>query len=215
MAKDSKGPLIENGVVVGNTTQKYESGNPINRFLVNNFCHAVGDLAAQVSPRHIFEVGCGEGHITKILLQGTEATIDAVDVSETVLDIARNNVDSPRVSFECKNIYAIDGTTRRGELVVCCEVLEHLEDPQRGLEILADAAAPYAILSVPREPLWRILNMARGAYWGDWGNTPGHLQHWSKSGFVDFVSQEFEIMQTRSVLPWTVLIARSRRAVNN
>jgi SAM-dependent methyltransferase len=212
MTKQAKGPLVENGVVVGNTTEKYESGNPLSRFLVNNFCRAVGDLAANVAPQRIFEVGCGEGHITKVLLQRTSAHIDAVDISETILDIARSNIDSPRVSFECKNIYAIDGETRRAELVVCCEVLEHLDDPEHGLKILADAASPYAILSVPREPLWRILNMARGAYWSDWGNTPGHLQHWSKSAFVDFVSQEFEVMETHAILPWTILIARSRRA---
>ena len=213
MAKQSRGPLVEDGVVVGNTTQKYESGNPLTRLLVNNFCEAVGELAAQVAPQTIFEVGCGEGHVTKVLLERTKANIDAVDISETILDMARDNVNSGRVSFECQNIYAIEGEKRRADLVVCCEVLEHLDDPQRGLEILADAAAPHAILSVPREPLWRVLNMARGAYWNDWGNTPGHLQHWSKSGFVDFVSQEFEVMQVRSVLPWTILIARSRRAV--
>lgn len=213
MAKESKGPLVENGVVVGNTTEKYESGNFLSRFLVNNFCRAVGDLAANVAPQRIFEVGCGEGHITKVLLQRTSANIDAVDISETILDIARGNIDSPRVSFECKNIYALDAQARRADLVVCCEVLEHLDDPKRGLEILADAAAPYAILSVPREPLWRMLNMARGAYWHDWGNTPGHLQHWSKSAFVNFVSQEFEILETHAILPWTILIARSRRSV--
>ncbi|MEW8029156.1 MAG: class I SAM-dependent methyltransferase [Candidatus Thiodiazotropha sp.] len=213
MVKKTKGPLVEDGVVVGNTTEKYDSGNPLSRFLVNNFCRAVGDLAAIVVPRQIFEVGCGEGHITSVLLERTSAEIDAVDISETILDIARDSIDSLRVSFECKNIYTIDGQARCADLVVCCEVLEHLDDPKRGLEILADAASPYAILSVPREPLWRMLNMARGAYWSDWGNTPGHLQHWSKSGFIDFVSQEFEIIETRSILPWTILLARSRRAV--
>ncbi|MES9969254.1 MAG: class I SAM-dependent methyltransferase [Candidatus Thiodiazotropha sp.] len=212
MAKQRRGPLVEDGVVVGNTTQKYESGNPLTRLLVNNFCATVGELAAQVAPQRIFEVGCGEGHVTNVLLEQTKADIDAVDISETILDMARENVNSSRVTFECQNIYAIEGKQRNAELVVCCEVLEHLDDPQRGLEILADAAAPYAILSVPREPLWRVLNMLRGAYWGDWGNTPGHLQHWSKSGFVNFVSQAFEVMEVRSVLPWTILIARSRRA---
>ena len=36
---------------------------------------------------------------------------------------------------------------------------------------------------MPREPLWRGLNMARGAYLKDLGNTPGHVNHWSKRSF--------------------------------
>ncbi|MCU7933981.1 MAG: class I SAM-dependent methyltransferase [Candidatus Thiodiazotropha sp. (ex Dulcina madagascariensis)] len=212
MVKHNRGPLVENGIVVGNTTDKYESANPITRFLTGNFCRAVGELAARIAPEDIFEVGCGEGHVTKVLLERTEAKIHAVDISETILDIARGNVNSPRAAFACKNIYAIDSATEHAGLVVCCEVLEHLDDPQRGLKILADVAKPYAILSVPREPLWRVLNMVRGAYWKDLGNTPGHLQHWSRGEFIRFVSQEFEVMETRSVLPWTVLLARSRSA---
>ncbi|MEJ2611017.1 MAG: class I SAM-dependent methyltransferase [Candidatus Thiodiazotropha sp.] len=207
--KEHRGPLVENGIVVGNTTDKYESGNLLTRFLTNRFCRAVGDLAAEVAPQKIFEVGCGEGHVTKVLLERTPASIDAVDISETILNMARGNVASSRVNFECKNIYEIDGLKSQADLVVCCEVLEHLDDPQKGLKILADAAAPYAILSVPREPLWRILNMARGAYWRDFGNTPGHLQHWSKSGFIDFIEKEFKVIEVRSVLPWTILLARS------
>ena len=42
----------------------------------------------------------------------------------------------------------------------------------------------YLLVCVPREPLWRGLNMARGAYLKDLGNTPGHLNHWSKRSFV-------------------------------
>ena len=51
-------------------------------------------------------------------------------------------------------------------------------------------ASPAATCSsrCPREPLWRGLNIARGAYLKDLGNTPGHLNHWSKRGFVALLS---------------------------
>jgi SAM-dependent methyltransferase len=212
MALGNKAPLVENGVVVGNATDKYGASNPITRFLVGNFCRAVGDFAERVSPDAILEVGCGEGHITRLLLQRTAARIHAMDISDTVLDMARTNVDSARVEFENRNIYALDTAQRRASLVVCCEVLEHLDDPARGLQILAEAAAPHSILSVPREPIWRMLNMARGAYLSHLGNSPGHLQHWSQRRFLDFVSSEFEILEVRSPLPWTVVLGRSRRS---
>lgn len=58
----------------------------------------------------------------------------------------------------------------------------------------------------------RLLNMARGKYIGDFGNTPGHIQHWGKKHFVKFVSGQFEVVETRSPLPWTMLLCRPRSA---
>ena len=45
----------------------------------------------------------------------------------------------------------------------------------------------FILLSVPKEPIWRICNMARGKYWKDLGNTPGHIQHWTKKKFCRMV----------------------------
>ena len=58
--------------------------------------------------------------------------------------------------------------------------MEHLGDPEAALEIVAGLASPWAIVSVPREPLWRVLNLGRLKYVGELGNTPGHLHHWSR-----------------------------------
>ena len=48
--------------------------------------------------------------------------------------------------------------------------------------------------------------MARGAYWSALGNTPGHLNHWSRGAFVDLLSSYGEIAQVRSPFPWTMLL---------
>ena len=94
------------------------------------------------------------------------------------------------------------------ELVVCCEVLEHLDDPKRALDVLARLARPWLIASVPREPLWRALNLARLSYVGALGNTPGHLTHWSKRGFERFLGERFEVVEVRTPLPWTMALCR-------
>jgi hypothetical protein len=67
------------------------------------------------------------------------------------------------------------------------------------------------VLSVPSEPVWRIGNMARGRYLRQWGNTPGHVNHWGKRGFVRAVSRHFEVEDVASPLPWTMLRARPCR----
>src|SRR3712207_324087 len=88
------------------------------------------------------------------------------------------------------------------------EVLEHVPDPAHTVAEMARVASGWLLVSVPREPLWRGLNMARGAYWKDLGNTPGHLNHWSKRSFVQLLSKHGEVVEARSPFPWTMLLVR-------
>jgi hypothetical protein len=82
-------------------------------------------------------------------------------------------------------------------------------DPQRTLAEMVRVARRHVLVSVPREPLWRALNMLRGAYVRQWGNTPGHLNHWSKPAFCDFVNEHGRIAAVRSPFPWTMLLVRT------
>ena len=171
--------LRENGIVVGNAYDKYGSSNPIERWLVNGFASALTELVDRVKPASIYEIGCGEGYWT---LQWLEQGIDASgsDFSEKVINLARENVRSRGFSpsiFSARSIYNIEPGRDSADLIVCCEVLEHLENPEAGLVSLQRVAIDHVIVSVPREPIWRTLNLLRGKYWRNTGNTPGHIQH--------------------------------------
>jgi SAM-dependent methyltransferase len=96
------------------------------------------------------------------------------------------------------------------DLVVCVEVLEHLRDPAAGLRELARVTSRHLLLSVPREPLFRGSNLLTGRYVKDLGNTPGHLNHWSKSSFGTFVSQVADVRAVASPYPWTIVWATVR-----
>ena len=67
------------------------------------------------------------------------------------------------------------------ELASAIEVLEHVPDPEHTVAEMARVAPRHLLVSVPREPLWRGLNIARGSYMKELGNTPGHLNHWSRA----------------------------------
>jgi hypothetical protein len=69
-------------------------------------------------------------------------------------------------------------------------------------------AKRWLLVSVPREPLWRALNLARGAYVKELGNTPGHVNHWSKRSFVRMLERHGEVQEARSPFPWTMLLVR-------
>lgn len=97
------------------------------------------------------------------------------------------------------------------DLVVCSEVLEHMEDPERALQNVKELCVEngFILLSVPQEPIWRICNMARGKYWKDLGNTPGHIQHWTKSEFCRMVvDNDMKIVSVKTPFPWTMVLAK-------
>lgn len=206
------GGAKEDGIVIGNTFDKYGSNNPVVKWMMNGFERALSGLIAQARPASIHEIGCGEGYW---VLRWNEQGIAArgCDFSAAVIDIARENSQSrglPPTLFRPRSIYDLCAGDDSADLVVCCEVLEHLENPEAGLKALQGVVERYLIISVPREPLWCALNLARGKYLSRWGNTPGHLQHWSEKGFIELVSRYFEVVEVRRPLPWTMLLCRPR-----
>lgn len=203
----------EDGVVVGNVFDKYGSRNPVVRWMMHGFESQLSRFVAAASPRSIHEVGCGEGYwVLRWLQQGIAAR--GCDFSSQVIATARANAARLGIDdsvFAVRSIYQLDAAQDRADLVVCCEVLEHLTDPENALATLQRVVHKDLILSVPREPLWRALNLARGKYVRHAGNTPGHLQHWSRQGFVELVGRYFAVVETSSPLPWTMLHCKARR----
>ena len=196
----------KSGVVTGNFYQKYQSRNPIEKILVNGFLSSLKELRQQVRANRVFEIGCGEGFLAPALYIG-DHKLYGCDISEVCIQKADQNATRFKIpaQFSVRSIYDLKSNEDSADLIVCCELLEHLDDPDRAVDILADLAKPNLICSVPREPIWRIMNMARGRYLTRFGNTPGHLHNWSVSEFRKLISQKFDIIEERTPLPWTFL----------
>lgn len=206
------GGLREKGVVVGNVYNKYRAGNPFVRFIMRSFDESLSTLVEKVSPLSIHEVGCGEGywvlrwHCSGYSVRGT-------DFSSSVIDLAKANARARGINpdlFEALDLYKVEPLRDSADLVICLEVLEHLNQPEDGLRALQRIVKNYVILSVPREPVWRMLNLLRGRYIKNLGNTPGHVNHWSQRRFVELVSRYFDIVEMKAPLPWTVILCRNR-----
>lgn len=203
--------LKENGIVVGNTYDKYNSKNIIVRRLMSGFDNALCGFVESVAPHSIHEIGCGEGYW---VIQWNRKGIKArgSDFSDTVIGIARENASTQGVSpdlFAQKSIYDVVPECDNADLIVCCEVLEHLEHPGKALEALKEVSKGHLIFSVPREPIWCMLNLARGKYISRFGNTPGHIQHWSTKRFVSLINEYFEVIDTKRPFPWTMVLCRA------
>lgn len=198
-------------VVVGNVFDKYGTRNPVARRMVGQFLVAFDRCVAASGAQQALEVGCGEGYLTMRLSRKGIRT-QGFDISPSLVSDADRTAASSGLDtrFTVNDIYGFDTREYASELVVCCEVLEHLYEPERAIRRLAKAANPHVLLSVPREPLWRVLNIARLRYLGDFGNTPGHVQHWTRNQFLQLVDRHFELVLLELPLPWTMVLGRVR-----
>lgn len=194
----------------GNHYDKYGTRNPLARWMMSGFLRSFDTLAEQTGAQSSFEVGCGEGHLSIRLAQRGVAA-RGVDIAPSCIEKTLANAAAAGVNVPARvaDIRTL-GPEDAAELVVCCEVLEHLDDPVAAVETLARLARPWLLTSVPREPLWRVLNMCRGKYWGDWGNTPGHVQHFSAMAFRQLIARRFEVVAMEQPLPWTMILAKVR-----
>jgi 2-polyprenyl-3-methyl-5-hydroxy-6-metoxy-1,4-benzoquinol methylase len=157
------------------------------------------------------EVGCGEGELAhRLATRGLR--VRGTDASAEVIAEARRRAEKAGVAaeFRVAPVEELEPAVDAAQLIVCCEVMEHLPDPEAALSVVASLASPWAIVSVPREPLWRALNMARLKYLGSFGNTPGHLNHWSRRVFIRFLQRSFEVVDVRAPTPWTMALCRAR-----
>jgi SAM-dependent methyltransferase len=198
------------GEAGGNVYDKYGTSNPIARRLMDGFLGRLDRLVERTGAREAHEVGCGEGELA-IRLARRGLRVRGSDAFPSVLEEARRRAAAAGVEteFEARPVEALEPERDAAELVLCCEVLEHLDDPEHALDVLAELARPWLIASVPREPLWRGLNLARLAYVRELGNTPGHLNHWSKGEFVRFLTRRFEVVEVTTPLPWTMALCRT------
>ena len=196
-------------VPTGNTFDKYGSTNPVVRRLMQGFHGSLDELWANASPESLLDVGCGEGVLTAEWAErlGDGRTV-GIDLDDPKLRAEWDARRRDNLEFRAEEATRLSFADDEFDLAAAIEVLEHVPEPEATLAEMARVARSHLLVSVPREPLWRGLNMARGAYWRELGNTPGHVNHWSKRDFVSLLSRYGAVEEARSPFPWTMLLVR-------
>jgi 2-polyprenyl-3-methyl-5-hydroxy-6-metoxy-1,4-benzoquinol methylase len=194
-------------VPTGNTFDKYGSTNPVVRRLMEGFESDLDELFTLAAPTSILDVGCGEGVLTEQwadrLNGGRIVGVDLDDEKLKAEWVGRQRANLEYVTVEPGNLPFADGEF---DMATAIEVLEHVPDPEHTVAEMARCASGHLLVSVPREPIWRIVNFCRGQYVSDFGNTPGHVNHWSKRSFKELLSRHGTVREVRSPFPWTMLL---------
>jgi ubiquinone/menaquinone biosynthesis C-methylase UbiE len=196
------------GTVTGNTYDKYGSTNPVVKRLMAGFERSLGELFGRAAPRSVLDVGCGEGVLTRRWAQAVEGRVVGIDLEDPAIQAEWEKRRAPNLEYRVMKAENLPFGDGEFDLACAIEVLEHVPEPEHTVAEMARVAGGHLLVSVPREPLWRALNLARGAYLRELGNTPGHLNHWSKRGFVELLSRHGEVLEARSPFPWTMLLVR-------
>lgn len=186
--------------------EKHTSTNPIQQFLIAQFYKKIFGLIKSADSQTILDAGCGEGFTLNKLIRahigkkhvGFDASKEAVVVGKKTF---------PGLFLEYGDIYHARYLDRSFDLVLCSEVLEHLNDPKKALSELCRVSKTYVLLTVPWEPWFWITNFFLGKYRATWGNHPEHINHWTSKSFRKFVHDpDFHIVHASVSFPWIIIL---------
>jgi len=109
------------------------------------------NLVRRILPRDpgeaILDVGCGDGAISLDLSQQTRARVVGADLAIRRVTFARNLAKN--LSFTQGSCYELPFADNSFSTVVCCDLLEHLDDPTRAFAELMRVSSRYVLLTVP------------------------------------------------------------------
>lgn len=192
---------------------KYSDKSLLVRYSNNQFFSAISRLLSRIPFHSILDAGCGEGVVLRHVCNQFQpnGAIAGVDLDMKRVQSAMNNLKQPDTNepdLMVGNLQDIPFQTHSFDLTICLETLEHVGEPELALAEIARVTRHYALISVPNEPWWRIGNMARGKYWKSFGNTPGHINHWTTKQFHRLVGRYFTIVESASPVLWNFVLCK-------
>ena len=187
--------------------KKHTHRNPIQRLLLWNFFRNLVNLTKAKTVDSILDVGCGEGFtLNRLREKGIGKKLEGLEYSKDAIALGRETY--PDIKISQGSIYKLPYKDNAFDLVLCTEVLEHLDKPQDALKELVRVSKKYLVISVPNEPFFMFAQLVRGRNWSRFGNDIEHINHWTMFGFPQFVKKnsKVKILARRFHFAWTMLL---------
>lgn len=189
--------------------RKHKSSSTLQQKLLNNFeANLLREIGA-LNPQSILDVGCGEGFtLEKLRKAKIGQHLEGVDFLELAIKLGKK--EHPKLTLKQGSIYDLNYKANSFDVVICSEVLEHIDDPEKGLAELVRVTKKYCVLSVPNEPFFMLGNLLRGKNVSRFGNDIEHINHWTFWQFERFVGKKLKIRKALHPIPWTLLVAEKK-----
>ncbi len=191
--------------------KKHTHWNPIQKLLIALFYGISIGMIRRLNPQTILDVGSGEGYtLEKLRKKGIGKRLEGIEYLQEAIDLGRKF--HPDIIIKKGTIYKLPYKNSSFDLVLCTEVLEHLEDPEKGFKEILRVTKKYCLISVPNEPFFMLENLARLKNFSRLGNDPDHKNHWNYFSFKKFLKKEkIKIVKYKAPLPLPLLIVLIRK----
>jgi 2-polyprenyl-3-methyl-5-hydroxy-6-metoxy-1,4-benzoquinol methylase len=191
-------------------TKKYRARNPVKRRLIARFVDKVTELFHEGgAPRSVLEIGVGEGFLSGHLSgihPGTKFT--GVDIQADDLQLLRAKF--PQIEAHEASIYDLSALPGGYDLIICAEVLEHLERPTDALDQIVRLRPERVLLTVPHEPWFMLSNLAMGKNVRRFGNDIEHCNHFTVPSFRKLLASRFDLTTVTTSYPWILASGKPR-----
>ncbi len=187
--------------------KEYNSSNIFTKYLINNYFKNLFKIINCFDTNYKFlEVGCGAGESSRRIYSFLNGqSFEASEYDERyVRELKKLNLP---FNVKQESVYELKRGNNEFDCIFFLEVLEHLEYPEAALKELFRVSNKYVLISIPCEPIWRILNMFRFKYLKNFGNTPGHLNHYSPNKITTLIKKFGKVKNYYFSFPWQIILA--------
>lgn len=187
--------------------EKHSSKNPLQKMLIENFYKNLIELSKPLKPNSILDVGCGEGiTLNRLIGENIGKKLEGIESSKLAIELSKKI--NPNLNIKYGNIYSLPYKDGAFDLVICTEVLEHLDNPKKGISELTRVSSKYLLLTVPNEPWFTIQRILRGKNILHLGAHPEHVNHWTSQAFKRFLTKNnLKIKKIKLPFAWTMILA--------
>lgn len=186
--------------------KKHTHWNPIQRILISYFYLITLGIIKRLKVSNVLDVGCGEGFLLeKLKKNGIGKNLEGVEFLKTAIGIGKKI--HPGITIKQGSIYSLPYRNSSFDVVLCTEVLEHLDDPEKAYKEILRVTKKYCLISVPNEPFFMLADLVRFKNVSRWGNDPDHRNHWTYFSFKKFLKKEkVKIIEYKAPIPLPLLI---------
>jgi SAM-dependent methyltransferase len=157
--------------------RKFQQKGALMQAVFTHFFGRLAEIVEPLAPGSVLDAGCGEGETIERLRPLLPDDTVGIDHNPACIDYSRRR--HPGVEFAVHDITRLPYEDDRFDLVLCNEVLEHLDRPEAALAELTRVGRHHLVVSVPHEPWFDLSNRVARLFVPSAMDPAEHVQHWT------------------------------------